>query len=181
MKPPAPNRRSKPLNITVPPDVRAAITARANYHGLSISALLSTLAKVYCGIPIAPKEKPVEDDMKRALGRAHFMAFLEAVSDALPPGAKPLLLPQNRANHDPEAWTAGDTGILAFYAPGEANIGLLFSKATTIKAENLLARMLVVTTNASTVPAAIRQDLAAASIHIVSLADFPATVKKHVP
>lgn len=181
MKRPAPTRRKKPLNLTVSPDVREALERRADAHKTSISNLLSIVAKVYCELPVSAAEKAIEADLKRALGRSQFLAFLDAVKSALPAGAQPAATSRSSSEGAPEAWTLKKCGILAFFAPDEANVGLLFAKASALKGEHALERVLVVTTNSSTVPPAVRADLAAASILVVSLADFPAALRPAQP
>lgn len=168
----------RPINLTVSDEVRAALESRADTIGVSISRLVGALAKIYCGLPIEDTERPVEIGLKRVIGREQFLAFLAAVRAALPDYAEALPC-RTKPEGDPEAWELPfGVGVLAFYAPTEANIGLLFAKASALKTEHRLARVLVVTTNGDTMPSGPRADLAAAEIVVMSIAELPAAVAK---
>lgn len=146
--------------------------------GLHKSKIVCALIRLAAGGKPRPGEERVAEQLKRVFGREQFLAFLGAVRAALPDYAEPLPCP-TKPDGEPEAWKLPfGVGVLAFYAPTEANVGLLFSRASTLKRERSLARVLVVTTNSDTVPADTRADLAAAGIVVVSLADLPRELAK---
>lgn len=177
VKSPAPRRKKPALNITVAPEVRDALEARAAHYDTSISGLISALAKVWCGLPLLPVEKAVEADLKRIMGREQFLSFLKAVNDALPDSANPV--PCGKAGGAPEAWVLGaDVGVLAFYQPNEANVGDIFTKASRLMAEFALGRIIVATTNGHTLDDVFRQRLNGAGIDLVSLADLRVVLRE---
>ena len=139
------------------------------------SNVVCGLVRCAAGVRPKPGEERVVNLLKRALGRGQFLAFLSAVADALPAAAEPLAT--TKEGQAPEAWKLKDAGILAFFAPEETNAGLLFAKASALKSHHKLKRVYVVTPNASSVDPASREDLAAARIIIVGLADLAATLK----
>lgn len=151
----------------------------------AVVALDMPKSNIVCGLvrclhgfrPKAGEDRLVAQ-LKRVFGRDQFLAFLGAVRAALPDYAEPLPCPA-KPDGEPETWKLPfGVGVLAFYAPTEPNVGALFAKASALKGEHRLARVLVVTTNGNSVSTSARADLEAAKLFVVSLADLPATLKR---
>lgn len=177
-----PNRVRKPLNITLPDEVREALAARAEAFGVSQSKILGALAKVYCALPVDPSEAAIEGELKKAMGRAQFLAFLDVVGTTLISIDEKAFTPLNlRPNFSPEAWSFGDVGILAFYSPTAENIGDLFSKVMKLRHEHGIGRVIVVTVNGNMINESTRASLEAAQICMVSMPDLRAALGKLTP
>lgn len=173
----------KPLNITLPDEVREALAARAEAFGISQSKILGTLAKIYCFLPVDPSEVAVENDLKKAMGRAQFLAFLQCVSVTLLSSniAKSIVPIGLRPDHLPETWTVGDVGLLAFYSPTAENIGDLFAKVMKLRHEQGVGRVIVVTVNGNVLNESTRATLEAAQISLVSMPDLREELGKLTP
>lgn len=122
-------------------------------------------------------EEPVFALVKKAVGREAFTNFLTAASEAVGPDAV-AIMETNEAGRLPEAWVISrvGVGVLAFFAPSEATLGEVFAKASRLKSNYTLSRVLVVTTNPDALHDSVRKDLAAAGIVVVSLANLKTAV-----
>lgn len=145
--------------------------------GLKKSNVVCALVRIVSGVSPRPGEERVCSLVKKAVGRESLMQFLDAVREVIGDRAKPV--PCGKAGGVPEAWVfQSGVGVLAFFHPSEANVGEIFTKASKLKADYALSRMIVATTNGHSLSDTFLVGLRAAGVEIVALADLRTALDK---
>ena len=164
-------RNMLPTNVTLPPDVKSELEKRSKAHGVSVSKILTALAKVYCQMDISGAEKLIENDLKRAFDREQLQAFCKCVAEIIPKiaTAHPCAKHPERA---PAFWTIGTTGIWAFFNPNEDNAGRMFGEGRKLMKTHSLVRVLIVSPQPDITPPELREGMAKAGVIVVSLAEL---------
>lgn len=172
--------RGKNERIYFDAEAKELLTSMVVSAGIQKSNVVCALIRAASGGSPRPNEEGVFAMIKRAIGRDQFIAFISAVNKTLPKEAKPVF--ETKHEHKPEIapdqWVFGSVGIFAFFAPNNNNIGEVFTRSSLLKSSYCLDRVLVVTTNVDMVDEGARSDMDKAAIHLVSLAEFPETLKR---
>lgn len=136
------------------------------------STIVCALLRALAGQPPRRGEEHVAEQLKRVFGREQFLAFLNGVRACLDASWAPVV-PADKAGSDfrPDSWAheKSKTGVLAFYAANESNMGQLITSALALKNGRTLAQVIVCTTDPEAFPKSTLADLERIGIQIVAL------------